>query len=242
MSRALYHLIKDYVPQNHTRQIAPEYYVDYVLKQNHGLRLVMDLGCGEGDSLDYFRAKDPHIKWIGLDVEQSPAVEARTRTDAEFYTFDGIHIPFDDNYFDLIYCHQVLEHVRYPTELLKEVHRVLKPNGYFVGSTSQLEPYHTYSFWNYTPYGFLLLIEEVGLQLVEIAPSIDGLTLIIRQGLGGPKFFSRWWKKESPLNRVINLSGRIMRKDAPWINAAKLAFCGQFSFLVRKSKPSSPQA
>ncbi|MGH7453874.1 MAG: class I SAM-dependent methyltransferase [bacterium] len=149
-----------------------------------------------------------------------------------------MHIPFNSNDFDLVYCNQVLEHVRYPAELLKEVHRVLKPNGYFVGSTSQLEPFHTYSFWNYTPYGFLQLIEATGMQLVEISPSIDALTLIIRQGFGGPRFFSRWWKKESPLNRLINLAGKMMRKEPAWINAAKLVFCGQFCFLVCKPNGS----
>jgi SAM-dependent methyltransferase len=234
MSRVLYHLIKDYVPKNHTRQLHPEDYLELVFREQNQIKTVMDLGCGSGDSLNYFRAKDPAIKWVGLDIEDSPAVNARVRGDGEFHTYDGVHIPFDDNYFDLIYCHQVLEHVRYPTELLNQVCRVLKPNGYFVGSTSQLEPYHTYSLWNYTAYGFLLLTEEVNLQLVEITPSIDALTLIVRQGLGGPEFFSRWWRKESPLNLLINLASKMMRKDPPWINAAKLVFCGQFCFLVRK--------
>lgn len=237
MSRILYNLIKNYVPNTHTRQLNSEDYLELLFRKKREIKTVMDLGCGSGDSLDYFRTKDPNIRWIGLDIEESPAVKARTRTDGEFYIYDGVHIPFDDNHFDLIYCHQVLEHVRYPTALLKEVYRVLKPNGYFVGSTSQLEPYHTYSFWNYTPYGFLLLVEEAGLQLMEIAPSIDGLTLIIRQGLGGPKLFSYWWKHESPLNLIINFLGKVGQKETTWINAAKLVFCGQFCFLVNKPTP-----
>jgi SAM-dependent methyltransferase len=236
MSRVLYYLLKDHLPQHHTHQVTAEYYIDYVFKHENNIKHVMDLGCGAGDSIDYFRAKDSGLKWVGLDIEKSPAVEARTRTGAEFCSFDGVNIPFDDNYFDLIYSRQVLEHVRYPAALLQEVHRVLRPNGYFIGSTSHLEPYHTYSFWNYTPYGFLLLVEEAGLQLTEIAPSIDALTLIIRQGLGGPKFFSYWWEHESPLNLVINLLGKIGRKETAWINAAKLVFCGQFCFLVNKPK------
>ena len=89
----------------------------------------------------------------------------------------------------MIYCNQVLEHVRFPERLLREVCRVLKPNGYFVGATSQLEPYHSLSVWNYTPHGFRLLVKEVGLQLQEIRPGIDALTLIIRAAPAKAKVF-----------------------------------------------------
>ena len=200
----------------------------------------MDLGCGDGNTLDYFRRKSQGVRWVGIDIEKSPEVESRTRTDGEFHTFNGIHIPFDDNHFDLIYCNQVFEHVRHPIDLLKEVNRVLRPNGYFVGSTSHLEPYHSYSLWNYTPYGFCLLIEEIGLHVVEIRPSIDSLTLIVRRGLGRSRFFSLWWEKESPLNLVISLYGKVMRKSPVWINTVKLLFCGQFCFLVHKPDAMLP--
>lgn len=238
----MYDLLKEYIPNDHSRQVVSKYYTEYLFRQNNKIRQVMDLGCGTGNSLDYFRRKNPRIRWVGLDIEKSPEVDLRTRTDGEFYTFDGIHIPFDDDHFDLIYCNQVFEHVRRPINLLKEVRRVLRPNGYFIGSTSQLEPYHSYSLWNYTPYGFCLLIKEAGLQLVEMRPSIDALTLIIRCGLRTPKFFSRWWEKESPLNLVISFFGKVMRKRPEWINAKKLLFCGQFCFLARKSDATSPNS
>lgn len=231
----MYDLLKPSIPNDHSRQVTSEYYLESLFSQGNSIRQVMDLGCGTGNSIDYFRRKNPSIRWAGVDIEKSPEVESRTRTDGKFYTFDGAHIPFDDNYFDLIYCRQVFEHVRYPICLLKEIRRVLKPNGYFVGSTSQLEPYHSYSLWNYTPYGFRLLIEEANLQLVEIRPSIDGLTLISRRIFNAPKFFSQCWEKESPLNLVISFFGKVMRKEPAKINAVKLLFCGQFCFLVRKS-------
>ena len=239
MESSLYDLLKDYIPDDHSRQVTLEYYLEHLLKEDHNINLVMDLGCGAGHSLDYFRCKKPGIRWVGLDIEQSPEVESRTRTDGEFCTYDGIRMPFVDNHFDLVYCKQVLEHVRYPINLLKEVHRVLRPGGYFVGSTSQLEPYHSYSLWNYTPYGFCCLMEDAGLQVVEIRPGIDAFTLIIRRGLGEPKFFSRWWAQESPLNLAISLSGKAMRKCTSWINLVKLLFCGQFCFRVRKSNTTS---
>ena len=222
------------IPNDYSRQVTSKILAERLLLQKNTIETVMDLGCGAGNSVDLFRIYNPTVRWVGLDIENSPEVSARRRTDAEFFSFDGVNIPFDDDYFDLIYCNQVFEHVRHPIALLKEVKRVLKPNGYFVGSTSHMEPYHSYSMWNYTPYGFSLLIDEAGLQLLEIRPSIDSLTLILRRGMGLRKLFSRWWEKESPLNKLISLAGRLTRKSHKEINFIKLIFCGQFCFLTRK--------
>lgn len=229
----LNNLFKKYIPKNHSCQVAPEYFVDCVFQKNK-TKKILDLGCGTGESLDYFKKKNPDIEWIGLDIAKSPEVGKRTRKDIKFYNFDGINIPFKNNYFDLIFCKQVLEHVQEPSSLLKEICRVLKPEGFFIGSTSYLEPYHSYSLQNYTPYGFYLLLKNAGLKLEEIRSGIDGLTLLIRRGLGRPKIFDKWRKKESPLNRFISLAGKLMRKDHVWINSIKLLFAGQFCFFVRK--------
>src|SRR5829696_4737995 len=106
---------------------------------------VLDLGCGAGDSVDLFRSLDPRTRWTGADVEQSPEVAQRTRTDADFVSFDGRRLPFADASFDLVYCKQVLEHVRHPAALLVDAARVLRPDGAFVGSTSHLEAFHSRS-------------------------------------------------------------------------------------------------
>jgi len=232
-------LLGRYIPSDYSRQASSEYYVEWVFRNADNIRRVMDVGCGAGDSYDSFRRKNPNVEWVGLDVKESPEVEARRRTDAVFVTFDGIHIPLESNSFDLIYCRQVLEHARYPLALLREVQRVLKPGGYLVGSTSHLEPYHSYSFWNYTPYGFCCLIEDADLQPVEIRPGIDAITLVIRRGLGAPEFFGFWFTHESPLNLLITLIGKLMRKRHAWINAVKLLFCGHFCFLVKKKEDAT---
>lgn len=196
--------------------------------------VVVDLGCGPGDSVDLFRRLDPEARWIGVDLPRSPEVAARVRTDAEFRTFDGVSIPLEDASVDLVFCKQVLEHVERPEPLLAEVGRVLRPGGHLLGSTSQLEPYHSLSQWNYTPLGLARLIEQSGLETLELRPGIDALTLIVRRGLGAPAFFGRWWARESPLNRLIALTGRATGQDSRQLNAMKLVFCGQFCFVARR--------
>lgn len=42
---------------------------------------------------------------------------------------DAEPIPFEDNYFDLVFCCDIIEHTLYPENLLKEMRRVLKEKG-----------------------------------------------------------------------------------------------------------------
>jgi len=104
-----------------------------------------------------------------------------------------------------------------------------------VGSASQLEPFHSRSTFGYSPYGLTKLFERSGLDVLELRPGIDALTLILRRGLGGPSYFERWWPLESPLNRVIGLFARVRRLDPASTNAIKLLFCGQIAFTARRS-------
>jgi SAM-dependent methyltransferase len=223
------------IPGDHARQVNAEHYVEVWAGRlrGEGTRVV-DLGCGPGHSVDRFRALVPGVEWLGVDVADSPEVADRTRDDADFRTFDGVHLPLDDDSIDLVFCKQTLEHARAPEPLLRDVARVLRPGSWLAGSTSQLEPFHSLSVWNYTPYGLTLLLEDAGLEVVELRPCIDGLTLLVQRGLGMPRYFDRWWARESPLNRFTNLFARAARLDARGTNAIKLLLCGQFCFLARK--------
>ncbi len=225
------------IPCDHSRQTVADAYGVRYLKSSGRPRnpRVMDLGCGRGDSVDQFRALEPAVQWVGVDIERSPEVDERLRDDAEFVTFDGVELPFADASFDLVYCKQVLEHVRRPDPLVGEVARVLARGGWFAGSTSQLEAFHSRSVFNLTPYGLTAVVEDAGLEVVELRPVIDGLTLVAWRALGLPSFFYRWWgPRESPLNRIVELAGRAARLDARTRNQVKLTLCGQFAFLARR--------
>jgi SAM-dependent methyltransferase len=224
------------IPADHSRQVIADDYAGRFLTRpdTPPEPRVMDLGCGTGDSVDLFRSLDPAVRWVGVDIEESPEVADRKRSDAEFVTFDGVHLPFDDESFDLVYCKQVLEHARRPRALVGEVARVLVPGAWFAGSTSQLEAFHSRSVFNPTPYGVTLIAEDAGLEVVELRPVIDGLTLVAWRALGLPRFFHRWWSRESPGYRMIELGARAARLDARTRNQIKLVLSGQFAFLARR--------
>jgi ubiquinone/menaquinone biosynthesis C-methylase UbiE len=147
---------------------------------------VVDIGCGAGNSIDFFRSLMPKVQWIGVDIEGSPEVMSRTRGDGIFLNFDGINLPLPDKHADILFCKQVFEHVRYPEKLLMEMNRVLKDDGIVFGQTSHLEPYHSFQYWNFTPWGFKKIIEDSGFLMFQIRPGIDGLTLVRRTYEGRP--------------------------------------------------------
>jgi ubiquinone/menaquinone biosynthesis C-methylase UbiE len=53
-----------------------------------------------------------------------------------------------DNSFDIAISNQVIEHVPDDSKMLKEVYRILKPNGYFYVSTVIKKWYGFWIYWN----------------------------------------------------------------------------------------------
>jgi ubiquinone/menaquinone biosynthesis C-methylase UbiE len=83
---------------------------------------ILDLGCGDKPYSVLFR----NSEYIGLDYENS-AHESRNLSADIFY--DGIKIPFENDYFDALLCTEVLTHVIDYSNIISEIHRVLKPGG-----------------------------------------------------------------------------------------------------------------
>ena len=230
-------LLAPFLPNDHARQVQASYYIELVMRGPEPPRRVIDLGCGRGDSVDLFRAHDSDVEWVGVDIADSMEAVARRRADALFVTYDGVEVPFPDGSIDLVYSSQVLEHVIEPVAHLREIVRVLRPGGTLIGSTSQLEPYHSRSYWNLTPFGFTVLAREAGLRVQELRPGMDGVTLTLRSHLGRPKGFDRWWASESPLNEEIDAWVAAHGASAAEANLRKLLVCGQFAFLATRPGP-----
>jgi SAM-dependent methyltransferase len=198
---------------------------------------LVDLGCGNGSTYDVFRARDARIRWVGLDITDSQEVGARPPRNSPVCAYDGARIPLPDGCVDFVYTHQVFEHVRHPELLLRDVRRVLRPGGVFIGSTSHLEPFHSRSYWNYTPYGFCVLLRDAGFNSIEVRPGIDCLTLIARRCSSYfrlARLFEPFFRVESPMNVLLESVLRLLGQPANRRNAFKLLFAGQFCFIARK--------
>lgn len=102
----------------------------------------LDFGCGDGFFAEVVFGKG-RID-VGLDLINSRAKTAEKNSiykKVVYYT--GEKIPFANNYFSTIVSNCVLEHIPNLSKLLKEIRRVLKPNGYFLTSvmTDKWEKY-----------------------------------------------------------------------------------------------------
>lgn len=86
----------------------------------------LDVGCGRGEFLSGFI--DCGLKGYGVD--RSRAAE-RYCPQAELSTSDleSENLPYEDDFFDVIYSKSVIEHFYYPERFIKEIYRVLKPGG-----------------------------------------------------------------------------------------------------------------
>jgi SAM-dependent methyltransferase len=230
----LANLLGDAIPNDHCRQTSASQCMRALVEKGFRPDNVLDFGCGDGRSIDLFRELLPETRWSGIDIASSPEVDERKRVDGEFITYNGYELPLPDENYECVYTYQVLEHVHKPDVAIKEIARVLKRGGLFVGQTSQFEPYHSFSFWNFTVYGFKRLVEDAGLVLRELRPGIDGFTLMERAFRDRSPEFNKYFSSESPRNAEIESVLLEEKKSPRGINYQKLHFCGQFSFVVQK--------
>lgn len=232
-SQEVYSTIGEYLPEDHSNTQSLSTYIRQISKKLPERAKILDLGCGEGDSIDLFQNMLPDSIWRGVDIENSPEVKNRVRQSNLFASFNGVDLPYPDKHFDLIYCHQVLEHVRHPDALVKEALRVLKPGGFFVGSVSYLEPYHSYSIFNFTPYGITQVFGDAGFDLKEIRPGVDASVLINRQLLNRSGLLNIFWRQNF-IYAIIALIGGIFCLPHREKNFLKIQFSGHLTFLAER--------
>ena len=94
---------------------------------------VLDVGCGPGTITLGLARRAGRV--VGLDispemVEASSALAAREGVaNVSFEAGPAYELPFDGGSFDVVYAHQLLQHLADPVAALREFRRVLRPGG-----------------------------------------------------------------------------------------------------------------
>lgn len=93
---------------------------------------VLDVGCGPGTITADLAARVAPGRVVGVDrsaevIERAAADHAASG--ATFRVADLMDLPFDDDTFDVVHAHQVLQHVPDPVGALVEMRRVCRVGG-----------------------------------------------------------------------------------------------------------------
>jgi ubiquinone/menaquinone biosynthesis C-methylase UbiE len=86
---------------------------------------VLDIGCGAGQTLAALRGR---YMRVGIDINHVDLVSGAGRWELRLTQGSGEALPFSTATFDFIMCRVALPYMHIPT-VLKEVSRVLRPNG-----------------------------------------------------------------------------------------------------------------
>ena len=112
--------------------------LDEVLRLDYRGAEALDVGCGGGILAEEFAGMGFRV--TGIDPSEPSLATARRHAKSMGLPIDyrqgtGESIPFADQTFPVIYCCDVLEHVRDLPKVMSEIYRVMKPGGVFFFDT-----------------------------------------------------------------------------------------------------------
>ncbi len=150
-----------------------------------GTENVLDIGCGGGDALKKMSAEIRNGHLVGVDYSEV-SVELSKKNNIGDIESGGMEViqanvenlPFDDDLFDIIYTIESFYFWKNPIECLKEVRRVLVPNGIFMIiadihgdaelSQEEIDNVKKYNLFNPTLAQFRELLEKSGFSDIKI--------------------------------------------------------------------------
>jgi SAM-dependent methyltransferase len=140
--------------------------------------------------------------YLPIDIENSSLYAGH-----DVVYWDGVNIPLDDNSVDCLLASELLEHVDRPMDISREIFRVLKPGGLWIGTVPFLWPMHEVPFdrARYTPYTLSDIIQTNGFKLEEMS-ALGGIDCALAQLLG-VWFFS---KRRSTNRKLFKIKRKLL--------------------------------
>ncbi|MEI7595025.1 MAG: class I SAM-dependent methyltransferase [Bacteroidota bacterium] len=135
----------------------------------------LDVGCGQKPYMHLFNSSE----YIGMDIETSGHDHENSKVDV-FY--DGVNFPFDNETFDSVVTNQVLEHVFNPEIFLKEINRVLTPNGKLLLTVPFAWDEHEqpYDYARYSSFGLEYLLQNNGFEIIKAQKTANNISVIFQ--------------------------------------------------------------
>jgi ubiquinone/menaquinone biosynthesis C-methylase UbiE len=139
--------------------------------------LMLDVGCGSGQTMMWFAERYRGWRTIGLDVAWEGLAAARRAGTERVFAASALALPLPDRSVDLAVTLDVMQHLPLAggdATALTELRRVLKPGGHlFVRTNAQAFPRTAddpkYNFHKYDPSEFRAKLESAGFSVMRLS-------------------------------------------------------------------------
>ncbi|MBL7698623.1 MAG: class I SAM-dependent methyltransferase [Chitinophagaceae bacterium] len=152
---------------------------------------LLDLGCGKVPLFETYKnyiTENICVDW-GNSLHKNPYLDFEADLNNE------INLPGES--FDTVILSDVLEHIRYPEKLMKEINRLLKPHGKLLMSVPFFYWLHEqpYDYFRYTRHALETITKDAGLTIVsleeyggapEVFTDIFAKTIVSLRSIGKP--------------------------------------------------------
>lgn len=110
-------------------------------KQYVSGRRVLDIACGEGYGTSGLLSSGA-ASVIGVDISEEACEHARKKYSIDARPGDAAAIPLPDRSIDVVVSFETIEHIKEPTQFIRECVRVLTPSGLLIVSTPNVDAYN----------------------------------------------------------------------------------------------------
>ncbi len=108
---------------------------------------VLEIGCGDGSFLSHLKNNGWSV--TGTDFDLKAALAAKEKFNISVHTGQIDEIGFKDSTFDVVIMKHVVEHLYNPASVLKEINRILKPEGKIIIVTPNCQSFGLKYFKKY---------------------------------------------------------------------------------------------
>jgi ubiquinone/menaquinone biosynthesis C-methylase UbiE len=166
------------------RMLGAKYKAQHIIDVCEGrtFKKVLEVGAGDGSILKLLADQDFAPEYHAVEISESGVEHIKSRKIKDLKSvalFDGYHLPFKDNSFDLVILSHVLEHVEHERLLLRELKRVARhcvievPRDYKAGVDTRIKHFLAYGHINvYTPTSLRYLLNTEGFAVENDLTSI----------------------------------------------------------------------
>ncbi|MCL0041334.1 class I SAM-dependent methyltransferase [Dehalococcoidia bacterium] len=113
------------------------------IREEREIELFLDIGCGTGELTLILGNALKAQKTFGMEISPvATEIAIKKGIHAVQLDVDSSNLPFDDDFFDVIFVGELIEHLFDPDHLLNEIYRTLKPEGFGIITTPNLASWY----------------------------------------------------------------------------------------------------